>query len=89
MSLTQENKKQLMEDIKCIIEDLKKLEKNDVLMEIGKIIIKDDNKVTENIYGCLFDLGKLKDVTLTNLKKYLDFYNEKQEELSERFVEKN
>ena len=64
-----------------LVEDIKNLEKKEVLMEIGKIIVKDDNKITENMYGCILDLDNLKETTLIKLQDYVKFYNEKQIEL--------
>jgi proline dehydrogenase len=64
-----------------LVEDIYKLEKKEVLMEIGKIIVKDDNKITENMYGCILDLDNLKETTLIKLQNYVKFYNEKQIEL--------
>ena len=64
-----------------LVQDISKLEKNEVLMEIGKIIVKDDNKITENMYGCILDLDNLKETTLIKLQDYVKFYNEKQIEL--------
>ena len=64
-----------------LVEDIKNLEKKEVLMEIGKIIVKDDNKITENMYGCILDLDNLKETTLVKLQDYVKFYNEKQIEL--------
>ena len=73
-SLTKEEKLKLVEDIT-------NLEKKEVLMEIGKIIVKDDNKITENMYGCILNLDNLKEQTLIKLQNYVKFYNEKQIEL--------
>ena len=64
-----------------LVTDISKLDKKEVLMEIGKIIVKDDNKITENMYGCILDLDNLKDTTLIKLQNYVKFYNEKQIEL--------
>jgi proline dehydrogenase len=64
-----------------LVQDISKLEKKEVLMEIGKIIVKDDNKITENMYGCILDLDNLKETTLIKLQNYVKFYNEKQIEL--------
>ena len=64
-----------------LVTDISKLEKKEVLMEIGKIIVKDDNKITENMYGCILDLDNLKETTLVKLQNYVRFYNEKQIEL--------
>jgi proline dehydrogenase len=64
-----------------LVDDINNLEKKEVLMEIGKIIVKDDNKITENMYGCILDLDNLKESTLIKLQDYVKFYNEKQIEL--------
>ena len=37
---------------------------------------KDDNKITENMYGCILNLDNLKEQTLIKLQNYVKFYNE-------------
>jgi len=78
------------EKVKNLCETIDKMDKRDHI-EILKIIKHSHANihVTENNNGCFINMDDVDQQTVENIEKYVEFLNQKEEELKEQEMKKN
>lgn len=74
-----------------LCEEIKRYVNNSEHIEILRIIRSSTNNISisENSNGCFINMDDIDSDTFQNIKRYVDFYKKKEEELKQQEAEKN